>query len=197
MLSLATAYPWLPCNPLSPSSFPGRLTLSACYFTQASVIILITLEYTFFFMCLPPPLDYKLLEGRNDVLLIFQAYNRYFQKISFNALMNQSIKTMFIPASESYPPPPSDFLLGRPHCTLICLDYAKPSHQIKTHQIKTTQMDPLCVCVCVCMCAQSCLTLCSPMDCSLPWLCPWNFPGKNTGVGYHFLLQRIFPTQGI
>ena len=26
-------------------------------------------------------------------------------------------------------------------------------------------------------------------------LCPWNFPGKNTGVGCHFLLQGIFPTQ--
>ena len=26
-------------------------------------------------------------------------------------------------------------------------------------------------------------------------LCPWNFPGKNTGVGCHFLLQRIFPSQ--
>ena len=25
-------------------------------------------------------------------------------------------------------------------------------------------------------------------------LCPWDFPGKNTGVGYHFLLQKIFPT---
>jgi len=23
-------------------------------------------------------------------------------------------------------------------------------------------------------------------------LCPWNFPGKNTGVGCHFLLQGIF-----
>ena len=27
-------------------------------------------------------------------------------------------------------------------------------------------------------------------------LCPWNFPDKNTGVGLHFLLQGIFPTQG-
>ena len=27
-------------------------------------------------------------------------------------------------------------------------------------------------------------------------VCPWNFPGKNTGVGCHFLLQGIFPTQG-
>ena len=26
--------------------------------------------------------------------------------------------------------------------------------------------------------------------------CLWNFPGKNTGAGCHFLLQRIFPTEG-
>ena len=26
---------------------------------------------------------------------------------------------------------------------------------------------------------------------------PWDFPGKNTGVCCHFLLQRIFPTQGL
>ena len=26
-------------------------------------------------------------------------------------------------------------------------------------------------------------------------LCPWGFPGKNTGVGCHFLLQGIFPFQ--
>ena len=37
--------------------------------------------------------------------------------------------------------------------------------------------------------------------CATPWtvatmlLCPWNFPGKNAGVGCHFLLQGIFPTQ--
>ena len=28
-------------------------------------------------------------------------------------------------------------------------------------------------------------------------LCPWNFPGKNTGVGCHFLLQGIFLIQGL
>ncbi|XDA79720.1 hypothetical protein R6Z07F_009729 [Ovis aries] len=27
-------------------------------------------------------------------------------------------------------------------------------------------------------------------------LCPWNSPGKNTGVDYHSLLQRNFPNQG-
>ena len=43
---------------------------------------------------------------------------------------------------------------------------------------------------------QSCLTVCDPMDCSPPGSSPWDFPGKNTGVGCHFLLQGIFPTQG-
>ena len=27
-------------------------------------------------------------------------------------------------------------------------------------------------------------------------LCPWDFPGENSRVGCHFLLQGIFPTQG-
>ena len=44
---------------------------------------------------------------------------------------------------------------------------------------------------------QSRLSLCDPMDCSLPrLLCPWNSPSKNTGVGCHALLQGIFMTQG-
>ena len=39
---------------------------------------------------------------------------------------------------------------------------------------------------------QSCPTLCDPIDGSPPRLpCPWDSPGKNTGVGCHFLLQCI------
>ena len=41
----------------------------------------------------------------------------------------------------------------------------------------------------------SCLTLCDPTDCSLPGSSI--FPGKNTGVGCHFLLQENFLTQGL
>ena len=37
---------------------------------------------------------------------------------------------------------------------------------------------------------------CSPMDCTPPGSSVHDFPGKNTGVGCHFLLQGIFPTQG-
>ena len=36
---------------------------------------------------------------------------------------------------------------------------------------------------------QSCLTLCNQIDGSPPGSRPWDSPGKNTGVGCHFLLQ--------
>ena len=42
---------------------------------------------------------------------------------------------------------------------------------------------------------QSCPTLCDPMDCSMPGFSVYGgSPGKNTGVGYHALLQGIFLT---
>ena len=46
--------------------------------------------------------------------------------------------------------------------------------------------------------AQLCLALSGPVDHSLParLLCPWDSPGKSTGVSSHFLLQGIVPTQG-
>ena len=40
-------------------------------------------------------------------------------------------------------------------------------------------------CVCVCSVAQSCSTFCDAMD------CPWDSPGKNTGVGCLSLLQYV------
>ena len=36
---------------------------------------------------------------------------------------------------------------------------------------------------------QSSPTLCDPIDGPTRLLCPWDSPGKNTGVGCHFLLQ--------
>ena len=45
---------------------------------------------------------------------------------------------------------------------------------------------------------QSCPTLCDPMGYSPPGsFHPWNFLGKSTGVGCHYLLQGIFPTRGL
>ena len=36
---------------------------------------------------------------------------------------------------------------------------------------------------------QSCPTLCDPIDGHTRFLCPQDSPGKNTGVGCHFLLH--------
>ena len=48
-----------------------------------------------------------------------------------------------------------------------------------------------------CVCAQL-LTLCKPMACSLLVSFVYAiFPGKNIRVSCHFLLQGIFPTQGL
>ena len=50
---------------------------------------------------------------------------------------------------------------------------------------------------CVCSVIQSCPTPCDPMDCRLPGSSVHGiYSGKNTGVCCHFLLQRIFLTQG-
>ena len=72
----------------------------------------------------------------------------------------------------------------------LCENYSKPV---------TAQVYALTVCVCVCVCARSVaqlyLTLGDPMDYS-PHQAPWDFLGKKTGVGCHFLLQGIIPTQG-
>ena len=49
-----------------------------------------------------------------------------------------------------------------------------------------------------CTRVQSRSTLCDPVDYSPHRrLCPWDFPGKNTGMGCHFLLQGNFWTQGL
>ena len=44
--------------------------------------------------------------------------------------------------------------------------------------------------------AQSCLTLCKPTDCSPPDSSVHGILQARIGVDCHFLLQRIFPTQG-
>ena len=45
---------------------------------------------------------------------------------------------------------------------------------------------------------QSCPTLCNPVDCSPSGSSVHGIPqARNTGAGCHFLLQGIFPTQGL
>ena len=70
-----------------------------------------------------------------------------------------------------------------------------PPVRIKTQWLRGR--GPQLGCAVLCPVAPSCPTLRDPMDCSpAKLLCLWDFSGKNTGVGCHFLLQGIFPTQG-
>ena len=49
----------------------------------------------------------------------------------------------------------------------------------------------------MCVCVISCFSrVCFHGLWPARLLCPWDSPGKNTGVGCHFLLQGIFLTQG-
>ena len=55
-----------------------------------------------------------------------------------------------------------------------------------------------CICVCVCvLVSQLCPTLWHHGLWPARLLCPWNSPGKNTGVGGHSLLQGDLPNPGI
>ena len=55
----------------------------------------------------------------------------------------------------------------------------------------------MCVCVCVCVCVYAGSVVSNSLQHyelhPTRLLCPWNFSGKNTGVGCHFLLQGGLP----
>ena len=85
---------------------------------------------------------------------------------------------------------------GRKSCVCVCVCVCV--HSISPQHWK----EIMCVCVCVCVHARQ-----VPSVVSNSWqphglqptrlLCPGHSPGKNIGVGCHFLLQGIFPTQGL
>ena len=81
-----------------------------------------------------------------------------------------------------------------------CL-FANGSQMTKSSQGHSFRLQPcVCVCVCVCVCMCVCVHSLSTVSHSLQphglqssrLLCPWNSPGKNTGVDS----QEIFPSQG-
>ena len=75
------------------------------------------------------------------------------------------------------------------------MDYSLPGSsvhgifQARVLEWVATAFSHLSLC-CAAKSLQSCPTLCDPVD-SQPTrlLCPWDSPGKNAGVGCHFLLQ--------
>ena len=89
---------------------------------------------------------------------------------------------------------PSDNLAGKsriqPWHQAMISHHISPGWIIKTHS-------PLWKSPCMCAWLLSGVwLLATPWTVASRLLCPWDSPGKNTGVGCHALLQGIFPTQG-
>ena len=89
-------------------------------------------------------------------------------------------------------------------CPSKCAKHICPPHPTPS-LLNQTVLRFLCVCVCdkhlvcVCVCVSRSVVPNSLRPHGLQstrFLCPWDFPGRDTGVGCHFLLQGIFPTQG-
>ena len=82
---------------------------------------------------------------------------------------------------------------SRPHCCSGKWDYFLISLSNLLLLVYMNIRDFCVLASCCCLIAKSCLI--HGLQ-STRLLGPWDFPGKNTGVGCHFLLQEIFLTQG-
>ena len=60
-----------------------------------------------------------------------------------------------------------------PMCVCVCAQVVSRSHSVESDSLGPHGLQPTKV------------------------LCPWDFPDKNTRVGFHFLLQEIFLNQGL
>ena len=109
--------------------------------------------------------------------------------------------------------PPGSSLLGIPQARILeqvtissSRDLANPGIELASLMspalaagffiTSTTWLEPIYIKVVVMVQSLSHLRLLRPHGLQPASLfCPWDSPGKNTGVGCHFLLQGIFPTQ--
>ena len=85
-------------------------------------------------------------------------------------------------------------LLARPNSAFSCVMLSPIPASFWSASLVLLATHPFCCC----LVSKSCPTLCDPMDCSPPGSSFRGiyFPDKNTGVGFHSLLQGIFHTQG-
>jgi len=89
-------------------------------------------------------------------------------------------------------------LLPKASTSRTCLHMAFPVSRLHSpHYLTPVSYGHSKCCCCWCLVAKLRLTFLQPYELyPTMFLCPWDFPGNNTRVGCHFLLQGIFPTQG-
>ena len=88
-------------------------------------------------------------------------------------------------------PPSGDLPTQGSNLHFFCLLYWQVDSLPLAPSGKSFKHHVLCV---LCLVTQSYLTLCDPMDCSLPGTSVHGHsPGRNTGMGCYALLQGIFP----
>ena len=104
--------------------------------------------------------------------------------------------------AEEYPPPGSYILCThaplqnqsqhRLHVLLCCMYFIRTHRSQHFANLRFYSLQQQ-----VCSAARSCLTLWLRGLQPARLLCQWNFPGKNTKVDCHFLLQGAFLTHGL
>lgn len=137
MLSLVDAGPWLPCEPLSPHLIPQEDdTLLHLLYTGLYCYTHHTLIYFCSSCVCRPHLTRNCLREGIMSYSSFRPITDISKKFCSVHWWINKIKAVFIPES-----PPSDFLLGTPPRTPICLDDTKPSNQIKSHHPQKATWD--------------------------------------------------------
>ena len=109
-------------------------------------------------------------------------------------IISESTRRIYIHSYFRFSPLFSNLFDTSPNLPAVSADNL-PFFLSHTHTYKHTEPQNLQNYLCLmCLVTQSCLTLCNPIE-PARLLCPWDFSGKSTRVGSHFLLQGLLQTQ--
>ena len=178
-------------------SFPKALNKQTLWAHETSVSAFLLLLSCFRSHRLPCPLVLSPLSGS---LLVFSQHwlcpgiicSMCLEIVIHTELWHQYFADVTCPPLSHFPSFVAPFGNGTPLHLFIQsrnLAFSSSSNQ-SLHPYQSTSL----VCMHVWSVISDSLWPCGLLPTSL--LCPQNFPGKSTGVGCHFLLQGIFPTQG-
>ena len=142
----------------------------------------------------PNPKPFDLIKTLSSVnALFFPIFQNFLSPVGLHVLQPRKIpwpSSLTVHSKYPYFPVP----LSLSHSNLATLNFVKPNHlhcnSVKAAQHWQKHTTKLTAAAAAAESLQSCPTLCNPIDGNPPRLPhPWDSPGKNPGVGCHFLLQ--------